>query len=824
MATTYTVKKGDTLTAIAKTYNTTVNALVSLNHIKDPNYIVVGQKLKIDGTADKVTKNTTYRATVTVFGLQSNTDRTVYAAWKWNKSNTKEYKVEWFYATGDGIKFIGTESTVTDNQSVYTAPENATKVGFRVKPISKTRTVNKKETTYWTASWSTEKRYSFSDNPPSTPPVPTVTIENYKLTAKLENLDVNGKSIEFQIVKNDKTTFKKGTAAIKTTVASYSCTVDAGNEYKVRCRAIRGSLTSDWSDYSANVTTKPAAPSKISKCTAKSQTEVYLTWPAVKTATSYNIQYVTEKRYFDSDKVQSITGVTTTTYTKTGLETGKEYFFRVQAVNSSGESNWSSIASTVLGTAPSSPSTWSSVTTATVGGPLTLYWIHNSEDKSDMKSAQIELYINGAAEPETYTVTKDESGGGNYEDNAETAKPSEYIIQTSNYDNGASIQWRVRTAGVTGVYGEWSVQRTVDIYAEPELSVSLTDKEGSSIDTLTMFPLYVKTVTGPESQWPIGYHVTVSPEESYSTVDAVGNMKTVNKGETIYSKFFDTTDQLILELSAGNIDLENNVRYTVTVTVAMNSGLSAEASVEFTVAWTDIQYEPNAEIGVDEDTYSVHVRPYCVDEDENLISDMTLSVYRREYDGKFTEIASDIDNTSNTFVTDPHPSLDYARYRVVARSETTGAISYADIPGYPIGCDSVIIQWDEQWSNFDVYSEDALVQPAWSGSLLRLPYNIDISDKHSPDVSLVSYIGREHPVSYFGTQRGESSSWKMVIDKSDKETLYGLRRLAVWPGNVYVREPSGSGYWAAIVVSIDQKHKDPSVPVSLSVTRVEGGM
>lgn len=824
MATTYTVKKGDTLTAIAKTYNTTVNALVSLNNIKDPNYIVVGQKLKIDGTADKVTKNTTYRATITVFGLQSNTDRTVYATWKWDQSNTKEYQIEWRYATGDGIAFKGDTSTTTDKQSIYTAPANATKVTFRVKPVSKTRTVNKKETTYWTASWSTESKYSFSDNPPSVPPVPTVTMKDYTLTAKLENLDVNGTTIEFQVVKNDKTTFKNGKAEIKTRAASYSCTVDAGNDYKVRCRAIRGSVVGDWSDYSANVATKPAAPSKFSRCTVVNKNEIYLVWPSVKNADSYTIEYANEKRYFDgSNGVTSTTGITTTTHTFTGLTTGKEYFFRVCAVNGSGSSGWSTISSVVLGTAPSSPTTWSSVTNTTVGGPLTLYWIHNSEDKSPMKSAQIEITVDDQ-DPKTYTVTAEDAGGGDYEDNSETAEASWYIIDTSNYSDGASLRWRVRTSIDKDEYGEWSVQRTVDIYAEPELSIKLTNVEGSSINTLTLFPLYIKATTGPETQWPIGYHVTITPEESYSTVDSVGNVQMINKGDLVYSQFFDTTDQLILELSAGSIDLENNIKYTVTCTVSMNSGLSAADSAEFTVAWTDIQYEPNAEIGLDEDTYSTYIRPYCLDEDDNLISGVTLSVYRREYDGKFTEIASDIDNTSNTFVTDPHPSLDYARYRIVARTSATGAISYADVPGYPVGCDSVIIQWDESWSNFDVFSEDELVQPAWSGSLLSLPYNIDVSDRHKPDVSLVSYIGREHPVSYFGTQRGESSSWRLVIDKSDKETLYGLRRLSVWPGNVYVREPSGSGYWAVIAVSIDQKHRDPSIPVTLDVTRVEGGM
>jgi LysM repeat protein len=43
----YTVKKGDTLTAIAKKYKTTVKKLVELNNIKNPNLIITGQKLKV---------------------------------------------------------------------------------------------------------------------------------------------------------------------------------------------------------------------------------------------------------------------------------------------------------------------------------------------------------------------------------------------------------------------------------------------------------------------------------------------------------------------------------------------------------------------------------------------------------------------------------------------------------------------------------------------------------------------------------------------------------------------------------------------------------
>lgn len=43
----YTVKKGDTLTAIARNHNTTVAALVAANGIANPNLILVGQVLEI---------------------------------------------------------------------------------------------------------------------------------------------------------------------------------------------------------------------------------------------------------------------------------------------------------------------------------------------------------------------------------------------------------------------------------------------------------------------------------------------------------------------------------------------------------------------------------------------------------------------------------------------------------------------------------------------------------------------------------------------------------------------------------------------------------
>lgn len=51
----YTVKKGDSLWEIAKTYGTTVNAIAKLNAIDDPSKIYPGQVLKLSGDTAKTT-------------------------------------------------------------------------------------------------------------------------------------------------------------------------------------------------------------------------------------------------------------------------------------------------------------------------------------------------------------------------------------------------------------------------------------------------------------------------------------------------------------------------------------------------------------------------------------------------------------------------------------------------------------------------------------------------------------------------------------------------------------------------------------------------
>lgn len=891
MATKYhIVKKGELPSSICKKYGISLSQLVKLNNLRKNsrgNYLIyVGQKLIISG------KTTTSHSTpgkkpsskksncpkIVHFGLQSDTDSTVFATWDWSRSNTDKYKVVWNYHTGDGVWFIGEEKEITGKQSTYNAPNNAEKVRFKVKAISKKHKVNKKEVSYWTADYTAWKTYDFDNNPPKMPPVPTVKIEKYKLTASLTNLDdLNATEIEFQVVKDNSKTYKNGVVKIKKWAASFSCTIEAGHSYTVRARSKRNKSYSGYSDYSDGSKTIPSTPASIKSIKALSETSVQIEWEKVSNATKCEVQYTTKKMYFDSSsEVKSITVESKTHAEVTGLESGQEYFFRVRAINDQGESGWSKIVSITIGKAPAAPTTWASTTTAIVGEKVILYWVHNSEDGSSQTTAELELIIGDTKETHTITNTTEES---------EKDKTSQYVLSTFTYTEGTTIKWKVRTAGITGVYGDWSTQRVIDIYAPPTLSLSITDKSGTSLTAIESFPFYINGVTGPATQTPIGYHVTITSTETYSTVDEIGNVKMISAGDDVYSQFYDISENLALEISAHSVDLENGVTYKVTVVASMNSGLTVEESAEFEVAWTDEQYTPNAEIAIDEETLCAYIHPYCdyypmvyykvelstttgiyvrtseiitetiegtsVDdaytengdvvyygtlssgtgiyfcevesEVSELVDGITLSVYRREFDGSFVEIGTGILNASNTFVTDPHPALDLARYRIVAISDTTGAVSYADIPGVIVGETAVVIQWDEAWTEFDTRNEDEMEQPAWAGSMLKLPYNIDVSDSNESDVTLVEYIGRKRPVSYYGTQLGSTSSWKVDVAKEDKDTLYALRRLAVWMGDVYVREPSGSGYWAYIKVSFSQEHCNLVIPVTLDITRVDGG-
>lgn len=869
---TYTVKRGDTLWSIATTYassisgsntNAKIETLRKINNIKDRDLIYVGQVLKLSGSSSSSSSgssgsssSSTSKLRVWGFGLQSDdtSGRAMIVNWdKCSKSETAGYTCRWTqYLNG---KWIGSDTDIPHPedmycQSTFSADSAATKVRVQVRPYYKP----KDEITYWSSiSWSSIQEYDFSNNPPLPPNTPDVSITDRTLTASIDNIDaakLDAKYVKFNIVKDNAASIHTSSnVAINTAsnYVSYQYTVAYGSNYKVRCCSVNAKgKESGWSDFSSNTGTRPSAPSAITVYRRDKRSDgsisAYLEWTAVTNAEYYIIEYTTVREDFENapdNLTEARTDDARTSIEIVGIDSGSDYFFRVRAArNTEGESDPTDIVKIPIGEPPAAPTTWSSSNSAFVGESMELNWTHNSRDGSAQRYANLGLKINDNDWVLYTFANKTNTTSGETKDittftygQAISYKGDIHVELNTSHSalKNAKIVWKVQTAGVTDEFSDadWSVDRTIYIYEKPDLALSVTsDLAGSSaIQTLTSFPFYIRGEVELDSykiQRPIGYHLRVVANEFYETIDDAGRTKIINPGDAVYSKYFSTEEVMIVEMSAFNIDLESGMKYTVYCSADMSTGLSVDQSYDFMVSWTDITYMIDADISIDEAEYTAVISPYCTDGQSGLVENVTLSVYRREYDGTLTEIATGIPN-NRTAITDPHPALDYARYRLVAKHNDTGAVSFYDMPGHRVGCTSVIIQWDEERSLFETADEFSVEASMRSGSTLVLPYNVKISDSRKREVSRVAYAGREYPVSYHGTLIEEGSTWSTTIPKNDIESIYALRRLSLWAGPVYIREPSGMGFWANVTPSFNLDYDAVVIPVSLDVTRVEGG-
>lgn len=722
---------------------------------------------------------------------------------------------------------------------------------------------------------------------PKVPPTPELTVRNGKIIATISDIEPASPSglgyvndIRFELWSRKEKLVKTiddrvwdGTLtennenqpeAPSRTTARAEFPISYGDEYYVRATSIRYGngraplngaqyfpLTtqghSGWTEWvpdgEIGLRSNPTPPYDL-KVKALSATSVRLSWEfRDNTSDAAKIIYATRKEYLEEESNQTteISDIKGLSYVVGGLESGNTYFFQVVATNDSefgGESNPSNTVSVTLGRRPAAPTTWSSTTTAKKGQLVYLYWTHNSEDNSIQMFADLEVLVNGKKINIPPYETPDD-----LTDDEDKKPTSSHPLDTSLMTSDKNvIEWKVRTAGVlkepdgSPAYGPWSVVRTVEIFSPPSVTMA-----GDRI--VKSFPYYI-TLTGlPLGQKVMSFNLSILSRSKYIDFDPTGSEVYIGLDQEIFSFDYDPpsnknvseelfswnykTHELKIKLNPQNINLSAGQKYRAMATVSVETGLSESNFYDFTVDWSEkMDGFIIGNVDIKKEDLTANIYTGCVNGTNEPIRNVTLAVYRRTFDGNYIPLATDISNEVRNVVVDPHPPLDYANYRVVAMDNRTGAVIYEDL--YPAEVHEIcaVIQWDEAWPSYypEYNGPGNVVQPQWQGTMLKLPWNFDISDKWSPQVSKVEYIGREHPVSYYGTQVGSTSSWKLDVVKADRETIAKLRRLATYKGDVYVREPYGSGYWANVKVSFSQNHTDLVVPVTIDVTRVEGGV
>lgn len=774
---------------------------------------------------------------------RNNRIATVYWSWSTTKHKyTDHYEVKWWFYTPANGKWDSTSVSTTKNTfATYSIPATASRAKASVRAIQKKEYKDSKKKKHkvtgkakWTCAWGTSKYVDVGVQAeiPAAPDIKEIYISNGYLHMSFDNYKYEGATIYFEVVQEDKDgkriLFDKDTTATVSygRVSVNSIKVKDGFKYYARCKAqYKGHYSNDWGNYSDVVTTAPPKPENVTAETREVDPDekiyrILITWDPVDNVSDvqndkYQVSYTQKADYFDTspDDVKTI-DVPNDDRPRTSIDitlpNQGAWYFRVRGHNLGGDGPWSDVVSSSVGLKPEPPTTWTYTSNVKVGEDIVFNWTHNSADGSKQTGAKLWITVNG-----------DPLGGFDPKDDFTDEKT--YHFDTSSIPDSSVILWKVATKGAHKDYSDESVQREVKVHEAPTVSISF----GNASAEITKYPIDVAVSTGPATQSLVSLDFSIIADDSYESVDATGEWIYISEGDVIYSKRIDNPDgnDINFTLTPGDVNLVNDVSYKARAVAYMSSALTETGVTPFHVGYDgDDEFEPEATVEINFNNLTAKIYPYCEDEFGGLIrGGGTLAVYRLNYDGTYTEIASGIEIGSGEVAFDRHPTLDYARYRVVATSDSTGRASVADIAPEEVLCDSIVLNWmeDEGILRNSLNDED---DNAVLGDYLRLPYNVDVSDSNNMDVALIEYIGRDHPVSYYGTQKGYNANWKCEIRKDDIESLYALRRLARYAGDVYVREPNGSGYWAQVKVQYSINHKTVTIPVSLNITRVEGGM
>lgn len=161
-------------------------------------------------------------------------------------------------------------------------------------------------------------------------------------------------------------------------IAYVDTAVTAGTTYSYRVMAYNDTTTSEYSSQ-ATVTIAPAAPLGLA-ATAVSSSRIDLAWQDVGGETGYRIERSTNGANW---ALIATTGANVTSYQNTGLAANTRYFYRIQAVNSGGASDYSAVASAVTLALPTVPAAPTNLAAAAASSKrVNLTWRDNSNNET----------------------------------------------------------------------------------------------------------------------------------------------------------------------------------------------------------------------------------------------------------------------------------------------------------------------------------------------------------------------------------------------------------------------------------------------------------
>ncbi|MGO8672196.1 MAG: choice-of-anchor tandem repeat GloVer-containing protein, partial [Capsulimonadaceae bacterium] len=259
--------------------------------------------------------------------------------------------------------------------------------------------------------------------------------------------------------------------------------VTNGTTYFYKVAAVNGGGTSAESN-EASATPEPPTPTVPTGVTATAgNTQVSLSWTASSGATSYNVYRGTASG--DEASTAAATGITTASYTDTGLTNGVKYFYKVAAVNSGGTSAQSSEASAT----PEPPIPAAPTALTATGG-----------------NAQVSLSWTASTGATSYNVYRSTASGAETSTAVGTSTSTMYT--DTGLTNGARYFYKVtavNAGGTSAPSGEASTTLVPNAPAGVSATAGNAQVELSWTSTYaaTSYAIYRGTASGGEGATPV---------------------------------------------------------------------------------------------------------------------------------------------------------------------------------------------------------------------------------------------------------------------------------------------------------------------------------
>lgn len=793
---------------------------------------------------------------VTVTNLSislTNNSQTAYATWT-HVANAASYEVLWYYlvSTTSGSKWVAAANAYTNvgyaNSATYSVPSGSLAVDVYVRPVSKTYTYQWQtytESVWYDGSSSTgnfldlqkhvdyiytthsETRAYFTaaaahvqggkpTEAAATPTAPDAPVLSLG-TGNSVNVELSSTPGTYLKVwvglyvdgawgnhSGGKSYGPYGSGEVD--VANVFTAAD-GHSYKVDARQQNTQLGSysDFSSFSNELEMPPLTPANLA-VTMLSGTAFQASWEKVGyTGDSYELRWAADPTGMTLDnppsgvEVADVTGGATV-YSGT-LSPGTWYF----CIRASGEghSAWTDVKAVTLGLAPSAPTLGRLPSYIVQGQPIAVGWTYNNADGSAQAGYQVQRKV----------------GSGDWSDvvSQTSGTASTASVPTTGVTAGSTVKVRVRTKGATGDWSDWTESGGILVEAPVTATIQVTQ---------TTIPVKVSMSASSDVR---SWHLVIASNGEASITEPDGSLGILPAGSVAFEGLLNYGDEdfdprsVAAELDFADATFALGVSYTATLTVMTEHGLTDTDTDTFTPSWSTSAPVPNAVIPDPAGDHVAHIFPECRDWSSPqtsggtttypLRTDVTLSVYRIDSDGHLLLVADGVSNTGSAEVIDPHPSFGTCYYRIAAKA-TDGSLGFVDVP-CRCSCRSVVIQFE---TGLRGYSEEFFD----GNGIIELPYDIRISEGYSGDAALVEFIGNADPTLYTGTQLGRTAqAQSTVITTDNADVISRVRMLAGNMSRAYYRDPSGLGFWAWVVPSLEWDGP-VAVSASFAVTRIMG--